>query len=77
MRLPSRDQPDIFSWLAAPNGAMGTAHRSQRETFITTGQSLSWIEHSVTDTEGNSQSFGEANIPLGAATCRMVAWYHA
>jgi len=54
---------------------LGSDRQNVTETFITTGQSLTWTEYSNTDTSGNSDSYGTATIPSGAATCQMVAWY--
>lgn len=54
---------------------LGSGQENVTETFITTGQSLTWSEYSATDTSGNSDSFGTATIPAGATTCGMVAWY--
>jgi len=54
---------------------LGSDRETVNETFITSGQSLTWTEYSSTDTAGNSDSFGNANIPSGSATCQMVAWY--
>ncbi len=52
---------------------LGSDRENVTETFITTEQSLTWTEYSTTDTSGNSDSFGTANIPTGATTCQMVA----
>ena len=56
---------------------LGSDRENVTETFITNGQSLTWTEYSATDTSGNSDSFGRATIPSGAATCAIVAWYQA
>lgn len=54
---------------------LGSDRENVTETFITTGQSLTWTEYSTSDTSGNSDSFGTATIATGAKTCQMVAWY--
>jgi hypothetical protein len=54
---------------------LGSDRENVTETFLTSGQSLTWTEYSSTDTAGNA-SFGSANVPPGASTCQMVAWYH-
>lgn len=59
----------------AQGGELGSDRENVKETFITAGQSLSWTEYSATTTEGTSDGFGNADIPSGAATCQMVAWY--
>lgn len=56
---------------------LGSDRENVTETFITTGQSLTWTEYSTTDTSGNSDSFGTATIATGAKTCQMVAWYRS
>jgi hypothetical protein len=54
---------------------LGSDRENVTETFITSGQSLTWTEYSATNASGDSDSFGRATIPSGAAACHMVAWY--
>ena len=55
---------------------LGSDREDVTETFLTTGQSLTWTEYSATDTQGNASNLGHANIPAGSATCQIVEWYH-
>lgn len=55
---------------------LGSDQETAAESFITSGQSLTWDEYSGTDADGNSDSLGHANVPAGAATCQLVQWDH-
>ncbi len=50
---------------------LGSDQESVTETFLTTGQSLTWAEYSGTDTQGNGSSLGNATIPAGG--CHLPA----
>lgn len=44
---------------------LGSDSQNVAQTFVTAGQALSWTENA-----------NNANIPSGAATCKLVEWYH-
>jgi hypothetical protein len=72
---------DIAGWVVAFYDSSGTELGSDQETatpsFLTTGQSFSWTEYALTDTQGNPQSIGsDQNIPSdgSASTCQVIQW---
>jgi hypothetical protein len=75
------DTADVTGWVVAFYDSNGNELGSDQETisdeFLTGGQEFQWIRYAPTDTDGNSQNFGDdSSIPSdgSAYNCQLVEW---
>ncbi len=55
---------------------LGSDQQATVSNFITPGQSLTWTEIANGTQISHYGTAGNANVPVGAATCDLVQWYH-
>ena len=70
---------DVAQFAVVFYDATGTEVGSDQQDatgFITPGQSLTWTELSDSAVDGTGDGGSDPNIPVAAATCQLVQWYH-
>ena len=59
------------------SGAETGSDQQDGTGFITPGQSLTWTELANQAVDGDGDGGTDPNIPVTAATCQLVQWYHS